>query len=287
MINIKYAFWGTGPLAESVLYSLYKNNLTPAMVITKPDSKVGRKQEVISPQIKTWCDIKGIKVYQPESLKDNEELKEMLKDFDMSIIASYGNIIPEEILNMPRLGFLNVHPSMLPLYRGPSPIESQLLTGAKEIGVSLMKIDKEMDHGPILLQTILDIDENDTSHTVEIKSGQMGGEMLSQIFEAYTEGHLLAKEQDHTLATYCKFINKSDGEIKLEGDMENIKNKFRAFTPWPGIFFMHIHNENNMRVKVSAINFEAEDIANLIQKVIPEGKSEMTFESFKNGYIAN
>ncbi len=287
MINIKYAFWGTGPLAESVLYSLYKNNLAPSIVITKPDSKVGRKQEVISPKIKTWCDIKGIKVYQPENLKDNEELKEMLKDFDMSIIASYGKIIPEGILNMPRLGFLNVHPSMLPLYRGPSPIESQLLTGAKEIGLSLIKIDKEMDHGPILLQSRLSIDDKDNSHTVEIKSGQLGGEMLSQIFEAYTEGHLLAKEQNHELATYCKFINKADGEIKLEENIETIKNKFRAYTPWPGIFFMHIHNENNIRVKVSEISFEAEDIDTLIQKVIPEGKSEMTFESFKNGYIAN
>ncbi len=257
------------------------------MVITKPDSKVGRKQEVISPQIKTWCDIKGIKVYQPESLKDNPELGKMLKDLDMCVIASYGKIIPEEILNIPSLGFLNVHPSMLPLYRGPSPIESQLLTGAKEIGVSLMKIDKEMDHGPILLQSTLSIADNDNSHTVEIKAGQMGGEMISQIFEVYTEGHLLAKEQGHELATYCKFINKADGAIKLTEDVETIKNKFRAFTPWPGIFFMHIHKENNIRVKVSAINFEAEDIANLIQKVIPEGKSEMTFESFKNGYIAN
>lgn len=287
MTNMKYAFWGTGPLAESVLYSLYKNNLAPALVITKPDSKVGRKQEIISPQIKTWCDIKGIKVYQPESLKDNPELKEMLKGFDMSIIASYGKIIPEEILNMPRLGFLNIHPSMLPLYRGPSPIESQLLAGAKEIGVSLIKIDKEMDHGPILLQSTLSVADNDNSHTVEIKAGQMGGEMLSQIFEAYSLGHLIAKEQDHALATFCKFINKSDGEMKLTDGIENIKNKFRAFTPWPGIFFMHTHGENIIRVKVSAIDFEEEHIDRLIQKVIPEGKSEMTFESFKNGYIVN
>ena len=287
MTNIKYAFWGTGPLAESVLYALYKNDLAPLLVITKPDGKVGRKQEVISPQIKTWCDMKGIKVYQPETLKDNLELQNILKDIDMSIVASYGKIIPEEILNMPRLGFLNVHPSTLPLYRGPSPIESQLLTGAKEIGISIMKLDKEMDHGPILIQSMLDINDNDTSHTVEIKSGQAGGELLSQIFESYVSCNLIAKEQDHSLATFCKFVNKVDGEIKLTDGIEIIKNKFRAYTPWPGIFFMHTHNENNIRVKISAINFEANSIEELIQKVIPEGKSEMTFESFKNGYIVN
>jgi methionyl-tRNA formyltransferase len=287
MTTIKYAFWGTGPLAESVLYALYKNDLAPTLVITKPDSKVGRKQEVISPQIKTWCDLKGIKVYQPETLKENIELQEMLKDFDMSIVASYGEIIPEGILNMPRLGFLNIHPSMLPLYRGPSPIEAQLLTGAKEIGISIMKLDKEMDHGPILIQNMLSINDNDTSHTVEIKSGQAGGELLSQIFESYTSGHLIAKEQDHSIATFCKFVNKADGEVSLKDDVEIIKNKFRAYTPWPGIFFMHAHNKNNIRVKVSDINFEANSIEELIQKVIPEGKSEMTFESFKNGYVAN
>jgi methionyl-tRNA formyltransferase len=150
-----------------------------------------------------------------------------------------------------------------------------------------MKLDKEMDHGPILIQSMLDINNNDTSHTVEIKSGQAGGELLSQIFESYTSGHLIAKEQDHSIATFCKFVNKADGEVSLKDDVEIVKNKFRAYTPWPGIFFMHMHNENNIRVKISAINFEAEDIDTIIQKVIPEGKSEMTFESFKNGYIIN
>ena len=287
MNNIKYAFWGTGPLAESVLYSLYKNNLTPALVITKPDSKIGRKQEIISPQIKTWCDLKGIKVYQPESLKDNTELIDLLKSFDMSIVASYGKIIPEEILDIHRLGILNVHPSTLPLYRGPSPIESQLLTGTKEIGLTIIKMDEEMDHGPILLQNKLSITERDNSHTVEIKAGQLGGEMLSQIFESYTGGNLLSKEQKHEEATFCKFVKTSDGEIKLTDNIENIKNKFRAYTPWPGIFFMHKHNENEIRVKISDLDIDAKEIDLLIKKVIPQGKKEMTFESFKNGYILN
>jgi len=294
--NIKYAFWGTGPLAESVLYALYKNDLSPALVITKPDSRVGRHQELSSPYIKSWCESKNIKVYQPEKLKDNNEILDMLKEVDLCIVASYGKIIPENILNTPKLGFLNVHPSMLPLYRGPSPIESQLATGAKEIGISIMKLDSEMDHGPILIQSKISININDNSHTTEIKSGQAGGELLVQIFEAYISGNLKAVQQEHDKATFCKFIKKEDGEIKIDFNnkeslgqinIEEIKNKFRAYTPWPGIYFLHTHKEKTIRVKISEVNLDTENIETLIQKIIPEGKSEMTFESFKNGYILN
>ena len=152
MQDLKYIFYGTGPLAESALYSLYHTGLIPVAIVTKPDALVGRHQTLTEPMIKVWAKSKNIKVLQPESLKgENNILNTFLKDnpIDIAIVASYGKIIPEYILDIPGHGTLNIHPSTLPLYRGPSPIESQLLAGANSIGLSIMALDAGMDSGPV------------------------------------------------------------------------------------------------------------------------------------------
>ncbi len=282
--NLKIIFFGTGPLAESVLFSLYNNGYAPELVVTKPDSLVGRHQTLTPPSIKTWCQLKNISVYQPEKLKDETDKSPLLQDYDLAIVASYGKIIPENILNKPKYGFLNLHPSLLPLYRGPSPIESQLRDGAEQIGMSIMKLDKEMDHGPILAQNIIPVTSLDTAGTLEIKAGQMGGQMLIEIIEHYVNGNLIPKEQDHSSATFCKFIEKSEGEIKLTDDINSIKNKYRAFTPWPGIFFFHQHSDKNIRVKINRLNLNENTLDNCIESVTPEGKSEISWADFKHGY---
>ena len=300
MKKLKIIFWGTGPLAESTLYGLYKNGYVPEYVVTKPDSAVGRKQIMTPPMIKKWCDIKGIKVLQPESLKnlknienvtcqENEDkIHPLLQEYDLSIVASYGKIIPESVLNTPKYGFLNVHPSDLPKYRGPSPIESALLAGERELIISIMKLGAGMDSGPILIKQKLGMNMLDTAQSLELKAGQMGGELLSQIIPYYIDGSLTLTPQNNDEATICKFIEKSQGEIKLSNDIEEIKNKWRAFYPWPGIFFFinhKVHNEEKiLRIKISAFDLLAENIGTCILKVIPEGKSEMSFEDFKRGY---
>ena len=295
--KLKIIFWGTGPLAESALYALYQNGYAPEYVVTKPDAAIGRKQIMTPPMIKKWCEIKGIKVLQPESLKnlnnvgvENENnLHPLLQNYDLAIVASYGKIIPENILNIPTYGFLNVHPSDLPRYRGPSPIESALLAGERALIVSIMKLDAGMDSGPILIKQSLDMSMLDTAQSLELKAGQIGGELLSQIIPHYVDGTLIPKEQNHAEATICKFIEKSQGEIKLTDNIEEIKNKWRAFYPWPGIFFFIKHKihdeEKDLRIKISEFNLLEENIETCIIKVIPEGKSEMTFEDFKRGYL--
>lgn len=288
--DLKIIFWGTGPLAESALYSLYKNGIIPKYVVTKPDSLIGRKQILTPPQIKNWVLSKkenglDIKILQPEKLKDLENDSPLLQDYDLAIVASYGKIIPDNLLSIPKYGFLNIHPSDLPRYRGPSPIESTLLASEKEIIVSLMKLDKEMDSGPILLKKPIIIDILDNANTLEYKAGSLGGEMTFEVLEHYINGNLKPVEQNHNLATYCKFIEKSNGEINLEDEINSIKNKWRAFYPWPGIFFFVKHNNKDIRVKISDFDLTADTIENAIKKVIPEGKSEMTFEDFKRGYF--
>lgn len=290
--QIKFIFLGTGPLAESSLFSLYQNDLIPSLVITSPNKKVGRGLEIQKNIIATWCESKDIEVWQPESLKDldikNSPLGE--DDFDLSIVASYPKILREEILNLPKFGSLNIHPSLLPKYRGPSPIQTALLNGDTETGITIIKLDKEIDHGPILIQKEIEILEEDTNEKLERKCGGEGGEMLNQILESYLEGSLKLKEQNHEEATFTRKFEKAEGKIELEDKAEVLQNKFKAFLPHIPIFFIIQHQDREFRVKITEINLSRKESGDklakdIIKKVIPEGKSEMNFSDFERGYL--
>ncbi len=291
MTDLRYAFFGTGALAESVLATLVRHGYVPTLIVTKPDAPAGRHMVMTSPHIKTWADLKGIPVFQPSSLKElSQDSPLHTQPFDLFIVASYGKIIPEAILNIPKKGVLNVHPSLLPLYRGPSPIQSALLDGAITMGLSIMKLDAEMDHGPILVQTAMSIDPQATANTLEVTCGQLGGDMLVQVIPPYMDGTLIPKEQDHSKATLCKKIEKELGEITLTTRADEVQRKFRALTPWPGIYFFIEHGNKKIRVKVTKVNLllsgtDTLVASDVIEKIIPEGKKEMDWESFKRGYL--
>lgn len=290
-MNTNYVFFGTGALAESVLASLVRAGFTPSLVVTKPDAPQGRHLVMTAPNIKVWAEMKHISVYQPETLKDlptDSPLHE--EEFDVFIVASYGKMIPDDILALPKKGVLNVHPSLLPKYRGPSPIESALLDGVMTTGVSIMKLDSGMDTGPILAQSAFIIDPNTTAGSMEVECGQLGGDLLVQALPAYLEGSLVPKEQHEEEATVCKKITKELGEITLGTNGAEVQRKFRALTPWPSVYFFIDHKEKKIRVKVTGVNLtligsESLVASDLITKVIPEGKHEMTFEDFKRGYL--
>ena len=289
--DFSYVFFGTGPLAESVLASLVKAGHTPTLLVTKPDAPQGRHMQITAPHIKTWCEMKNIKVFQPESLKELPKDSPLhTEKFDFFIVASYGKMIPDDILNLPAKGILNVHPSLLPLYRGPSPIESALLDGVMTTGVSIIKLDSEMDHGPILTQGAFMINPNSTSGTLEVECGQLGGELLVQVLPHYLDGTLIPKEQEHEKATVCKKISKELGEITLKTRADEVQRKFRALTPWPGIYFFIEHKDKKIRVKVTEVDLllsgtETLVAGDVITKVTPEGKHEISFEDFKRGYL--
>jgi methionyl-tRNA formyltransferase len=289
--DITFAFFGTGPLAESVLAALVRNGFEPTLIVTKPDMPQGRHMQMTAPHIKTWAEMKNFSIYQPESLKDLPEDSPLhTEEYDVFIVASYGKMIPDDILQIPKKGVLNVHPSLLPNYRGPSPIESALLDGILTTGVSIMKLDEEMDHGPILAQTAFMIDPSSTAGTLEVECGQLGGELLVQSLPHYMDGTLLPKEQDHAQATVCKKITKEMGEISLTTNAAEVQRKFRALTPWPSVYFFIDHTGKNIRVKVTNVDLtltgtETLIASDIIHSVIPEGKHEMSFEDFKRGYI--
>jgi len=207
------------------------------------------------------------------------------------IVASYGKIIPDDILNLPTHGALNVHPSLLPKYRGPSPIESILLDGDMTTGVTIIKLDKQMDHGPILAQTAHTISVYANAGTLEVTCGQIGGELLVSVLPHYLEGTLIPQEQDHAHATVCKKITKDLGFIHLDDDIDIVRRKFRALTPWPSLYFFIEHQGKSMRVKINSIELvkekESRSARDYMVTVTPEGKKQMDWESFERGYMNN
>jgi methionyl-tRNA formyltransferase len=235
--------------------------------------------------------MKHISVYQPETLKElppDSPLHE--GGFDLFIVASYGKMIPDDILNLPKKGVLNVHPSLLPKYRGPSPIESALLDGAMTTGVSIMKLDAGMDTGPLLTQSAFMIHPSVTAGMLEVECGLLGGELLVQVLPHFMDGTLVPKEQDNAEATICKKITKELGEITLLTNAAEVQRKFRALTPWPSVYFFVEHKGKSIRVKVVGVNLTLAGTdtlvaSDIITAVIPEGKHEMTFEDFKRGYL--
>jgi len=292
--NIKFVFFGSGPLAESALYSLYQNNLVPSLVITSPNKKSGRNLELHKNIISVWCESKNIKYWQPETLKNLDINSSPLgkENFDVGVVVSYPKILKKEILDLPKNGCLNIHPSLLPKYRGPSPIQSALLNGDDKIGISIMKLDEEVDHGPILIQTDMDLEIEDVNEKVERKAGRFGGEMLAQILNHYLDGSLKLIDQDHSQATHTRKFSKAEGEIKLEDNAETVQNKFKALLPHISIFFFINHKDREIRIKVNEIELDKnlaknKQVKEIIKKVTPEGKSEMNFSDFEKGYLNN
>jgi methionyl-tRNA formyltransferase len=285
--ELKIVFFGTGPLAESALTTFLDSGLPIQYVVTKPDSKVGRKQILTSPHIKNIAESFGIPVLQPASLKINTPAELTAEEFDVFIVASYGNIIPEAILDIPAFGTLNIHPSLLPLYRGPTPIETALYNQDKVLGVSIMFLDNEIDHGPILKQEIYySFEEMKDATTTDFErlAGVYGASLLLDgLLNDYVTGAISVVEQDHSKATFTKKFNKETGLVRLQDDIEHIHAVYRACTPWPGCYFIHRHEEKDIRVKISEMKY-SEGIP-VITKVIPESKKEMSYESFKNGFI--
>lgn len=290
--NLKYIFFGTGPLAESALYTLYQAGLIPSLVITSPNKVSGRNLLLKENIIATWCKSKNLKSWQPETLKNLDLRNSPLGsgDYDLAIVASYPKILSPQILNLPIHGTLNIHPSLLPLYRGPSPIQTALLNGDNKIGISIIKLDKEVDHGPILIQKEIQLQDIDTNLSLEKICGQIGAELIIDILESYLESTLKLIPQDHERATFTYKFNKSDGEISLEDSAIELQNKYRALLPHIPIFFFIKHKDKLIRVKITEVNLHKNASKNkiakdIILKVIPEGKSEITFENFKNGYL--
>ena len=231
----KIIFLGTPHFASPFLQALVKNQMKPVLVITQPDEPVGRKKELTPPPVKVVAEKLGITVSQP---KDKREIIEELKKHqpDICVLVAYGQIISPEALLIPKFGFVNVHPSLLPKYRGASPIQTAILNGDNQTGISIIQLTRKVDAGPIVAQEAIDIKPTDTAETLHNSLSQLGAKLLIKILPDYLAGNMRPKPQDESKATYTKLFSRQDGLINWQETASQIEAQFRAFHPWPGVF---------------------------------------------------
>jgi len=282
--KLRVAFFGTPEFASRFLSGLIDDSYFNIVgVVTQPDEPVGRKKILTAPPVKTLALEKCIPVYQPTKLKDEFFLKEIegLKA-DIFVIVAYGRILPQALLDMPRLGCVNVHPSMLPKYRGPSPMQAAIAAGDKQTAVTIMKIDAQMDSGPILAQEVIDLATDETVATLTEKVVTLGNPLLRATLKAFHEGNIIPREQDHSTATFCKILTREDGKIDLSSDPKILDQKIRAYNPWPGTWTLVQHDNKELRIKILKAKLVEGKLE--ILEVQPEGGKPMTAADFTRGY---
>lgn len=288
MSDYSSVFFGTPRFAVYVLQALEKAGVLPDVVVTAPDRPAGRGLLIQEPPVKAWALERDIPVLQPENLKEENEALVLLKnsEWDLFLVAAYGSILPKDILALAQKGALNVHPSLLPKFRGASPIKSQILADEKTVGVSIMLMDEKMDHGPIVSQASVTPEDWPLKASVlEAMLATIGGELLAETIPAWLGGSITPEEQNHDLSTFTKKIKKEDGEISLSDDPYQNYLKYCAYDGWPGVYFFAERNGKKVRVKITDAEYKSGAFAPL--KVIPEGKKETGYQEFLNAASAN
>jgi len=237
MQDIRIVFFGTPQFALPSLQALIKSGQEIVAVVTQPDRRVGRGQHVQVCPVKDAALQAGLLVLQPEKVRAPDFLDQFraLKP-DLAVVAAYGQIFSRELLDIPRLGFINVHSSLLPAYRGAAPINWAIINGESESGVTIMQVDLEMDSGPIVLQQSEPIAPDETAAALHDRLALLGGRLIGQALDQLAGPGWQLVPQQHDLATYAPMLKKSDGLIDWSQPAATIYNRLRGMTPWPGCF---------------------------------------------------
>ncbi len=248
---IRIVFFGTPSFSVPSLVALAEHSAFAVVgVVTQPDRLVGRKQEYLPSPVKTWALEHGLTVLQPAKLKDAtviEELKAL--QADVFVVVAYGRLIPDAIIAIPPKDTLNIHPSRLPVYRGPSPLQAAILNGDTETAVTLMLVRAEMDAGDILVQEPLTIHPEENIFHLSDRAAACAAELLIKQLPQWVAGNIEPQPQDPAAATSCTLIKREDGEINWSEPAETILRKARAFESWPGLYTVW----NGTRLKLLAI----------------------------------
>ena len=261
---MKIIFLGTSEFGAIVLEELCKSKHKPILVVTVQDKPVGRKQVLTPSPVKVIAQKRKIPVEQPDKIRNLKLEIRNLKP-DLGIVAAYGNLIPKDMLDIPKYGFINVHPSLLPKYRGPSPIQYAILNGDQETGVTIILVDEKMDHGPILAARELEFsifnfqfsNKSQTSNSkitykqLHDKLAALGADLLIETIPRWLNDEIKPVPQDESKATYTKILKKEDGRLDWRKTAEEIERQVRAFNPWPGTHtFWQAMNRTMLRVKI-------------------------------------
>lgn len=297
MQKVKTVFFGTQDFAATILQGLLDSDIVSIeTVFTQPDRKTGRKQIVEESPVKKLAKKYKINVEQPDTLKTYQV---DLSGFELGIVAQYGLIIPKKIIDSFPKSMINVHGSLLPKYRGASPIQAALTNGEKETGVTIMIMDEKMDHGPILSQKEMPIDPDDTYTTLASKMAAEGLILLLNTLPKWLNAQLQAQPQDENQATFTKLLTKEDGLVDFHKTNEEVYNQYRGLTPWPGVWCVR----NDKRLKLLKITKSDKNLpvgealaenkrifigcgkgSIEILELQLEGKAAMDATTFLNGY---
>lgn len=236
MPALRIVFMGSPEFALPTLRELAAH-YTVVGVVTQPDRPAGRGQKLTPPPVKVLAQSLGLPVIQPERLRQPEAMAQLQAwQPDLIVVAAFGQILRQNVLDLPTYGCLNVHASLLPRWRGAAPIQAALLHGDEETGVTIMKMDAGVDTGPILSQRREPIREDDNAATLSQRLAELGAQLLLETLPDYLAGRITPQPQDERLATYAPMLKKEDGYLDWNFPAEALVRKVRAFTPWPGAY---------------------------------------------------
>jgi len=294
---MRIVFIGTTEFGIPTLDKL-KGHYDLALVVTQPDKPVGRKQVLTPPPVKLWAHKLNIPVLQPTKIIEAlDQIKELVPD--LIIVAAYGQIIPKEVLEVPKFGSVNIHGSLLPKYRGASPIQTAILNGDTKTGITLIKMDEKMDHGPIYTKKTVDIDADDDYPKLYKKLALHAAELVVETLPKIFEG-LQPAEQIHDHATFTKLLDRKDGKIDWTKSAKEVNQKIKALNPEPGtwttldgkiikILKASLLNESKIELpgkiysQLGQLAVKTLEGSLLIDQIQPEGKSVMSGKDFLNG----
>ena len=299
MKDKRVVFMGTPDFSVPVLEKLIENT-NVVLVVTKKDAYVGRKKVLTESPVAICAHEHNIEVYKPNKLKEDYEYI-LNKKPDIIITCAYGSIVPKVVLDYPCYGCINVHASLLPKYRGASPIVASILNGEKETGITIMYMDEGIDTGNIIMSRSIEIEDNDNSLSLSNKLSLLGANLLIDTLPKIFEGENFDIPQDNEEATYVGMLKREDEHIDFNNSVENIKNQVRAFSPEPYAFI----NIDDTEYKISEVEIKKCDVSKIgiivevnkdsfgitakdgivyIKRIKPSGKKEMSVKDFFNGF---
>ena len=306
-IKLRTVFMGTSPFANVILEGLIRADYNLVAVYTRPDKKVGRNQELKQTLVKITAEKFELPVFSPDKF-EKETLDQLAEQKpDLIVVVAYGKILPRAVLSLPGFGAINVHASLLPSYRGPSPIQNALLDGKIETGVTIMLMDEGIDTGAILAQKAVPIDQNEIYPQLSEKMSLAAEKLLLDTIPQWIKRKIEPIEQSGENATYCQLIERSDGKIIWEDDGKEIYNRYRAFNPWPGVHAYWQSQNSNLRIKLNKLEFfggdipakhrpgevfqleefiavyAGDDTAIILQEIQQEGRNNLKIRDFLNG----
>ncbi len=303
---MKVIFMGSPAFALPALRTLVINKYDLIAVYTQPDKKSGRGQQVAACPVKQFASDAGLRVIQPESFRDPGEV-ELLAGLkpDIIIVAAYGQILPGKVLQIPPHKCINIHPSLLPRYRGPSPVAAAILNGDAQTGVTIMLIERKVDSGPIIAQEQAPIQDEDTTGSLTGRLATSGAKLLVDTLPAWVQGTIQPLVQDESQASYTRMGKKEDGILDWSWPAVQLWRKVRACNPWPGSYIKWMDSRIKIMTTVPLADVEKGRVGQVVElprgdvtrvavrtgegllglvRIQPEGKREMTAGDFAAGH---